>query len=46
MEKIKGRWYLRSAPGIGTTVLLEIPLEHISQDAKKEISLPKDLQEV
>ncbi len=46
IEKIKGRWYLRSAPGIGTTVLLEIPLEHISQEAKKEISLPKDLQEV
>jgi signal transduction histidine kinase len=45
IEKIKGRWYLRSAPGIGTTVLLEIPLEHISQEAKKEISLPKDLQE-
>ncbi|NNJ89027.1 MAG: sensor histidine kinase [Eudoraea sp.] len=46
IEKINGRWYLRSAPGIGTTVLLEIPLEHISQEAKKEISLPKDLQEV
>jgi signal transduction histidine kinase len=46
VNKIKGRWYLRSAPGIGTTVLLEIPLEHISQEAKKEISLPKDLQEV
>ncbi len=45
-EKLKGRWYLRSAPGIGTTILLEIPLEHISQEAKKEISLPKDLQEV
>jgi len=45
IEKINGRWYLRSAPGIGTTVLLEIPLEHISQEAKKEISLPKDLQE-
>ncbi len=46
MEKINGKWYLRSAPGIGTTVLLEIPMEHISQDAKKEISLPKDLQKV
>ncbi len=46
IEKINGGWYLRSAPGIGTTVLLEIPLEHISQDAKKEIPLPKDLQEV
>ena len=46
IEKINGSWYLRSAPGIGTTVLLEIPLEHISQDAKKEIPLPKDLQEV
>ncbi|WP_297762288.1 tetratricopeptide repeat protein [uncultured Muriicola sp.] len=46
IEKIKGRWHLRSAPGIGTTVLLEIPLEHISQDTKKEISLPMDLQKV
>jgi signal transduction histidine kinase len=46
IEKIKGRWTLRSAPGIGTTVLLEIPLEHISSEAKKEIPLPKDLQEV
>ncbi len=45
VRKIKGKWYLKSAPGIGTTVLLEIPMEHISQDAKKEISLPKDLQE-
>ncbi len=46
IEKINGRWYLRSAPGIGTTVLLEIPLKHISPEAKKEIPLPKDLQEV
>ncbi|NER11095.1 tetratricopeptide repeat-containing sensor histidine kinase [Muriicola jejuensis] len=45
VKKIKGRWYLRSAPGIGTTVLVEIPLDHISREAKKEISLPKDLQE-
>jgi signal transduction histidine kinase len=45
IEKLKGKWQLKSAPGIGTTVLLEIPLEHISQEAKKEISLPKDLQE-
>jgi signal transduction histidine kinase len=45
IRKIRGKWYLRSAPGIGTTVLLEIPLEHISPEAKKEISLPKDLQE-
>ncbi len=46
IDKINGRWYLRSAPGIGTTVLLEIPLKHISPEAKKEIPLPKDLQEV
>ncbi|WP_188368721.1 tetratricopeptide repeat-containing sensor histidine kinase [Muriicola marianensis] len=46
VRKIRGKWYLKSAPGIGTTVLLEIPMEHISQEAKKEISLPKDLQEV
>jgi len=46
IEKLKGRWYLRSAPGIGTTVVLEIPLEHISLDEKKEISLTKELQEV
>ncbi|NNE03338.1 MAG: two-component sensor histidine kinase, partial [Eudoraea sp.] len=45
IEKLKGRWYLQSAPGIGTTVVLEIPLEHISLDEKKEISLTKDLQE-
>jgi signal transduction histidine kinase len=45
VKKINGKWHLRSAPGIGTTVLLEIPLEYISQEAKKEISLPKDLQE-
>jgi signal transduction histidine kinase len=46
MNKIKGRWYLKSAPGVGTTLVLEIPLEHISQEAKKGISLPKDLLEV
>ena len=46
MNKIKGRWYLKSAPGVGTTLILEIPLEHISQEAKKGISLPKDLLEV
>ncbi|NNK11941.1 MAG: two-component sensor histidine kinase, partial [Flavobacteriaceae bacterium] len=45
VNKINGRWYLRSALGIGTTVLVEIPLEFISQEAKKEISLPEDLQE-
>ncbi len=46
IEKLKGKWQLKSAPGIGTTVRLEIPIEQISQEAKKEISLPKDLQEV
>ncbi len=45
VRKIQGKWYLKSAPGIGTTVLVEIPMESISQEAKKEISLPKDLQE-
>ena len=45
-EKLKGKWYLRSAQGIGTTVVLEIPMEHISLDEKKEISLTEDLQEV
>ena len=46
IEKLKGKWYLRSAPGIGTTVVLEIPMEHISLEEKKEISLTKDMQEV
>ena len=45
VKKINGKWHLKSAPGIGTTVSLEIPLEYISREAKKEISLPKDLQE-
>ncbi|MBT8285026.1 MAG: tetratricopeptide repeat protein, partial [Flavobacteriaceae bacterium] len=45
VNKINGDWHLKSALGIGTTVLVEIPLEHISPEAKKEISLPKDLQE-
>ena len=45
MEKIRGSWSLKSAPGIGTTVFLRIPLNHISSELKKEISLPKDLQE-
>ncbi|MEY8022035.1 tetratricopeptide repeat protein [Muriicola sp. SD30] len=45
VNKINGEWHLKSALGIGTTVLVEIPLEHISPEAKKEISLPKDLQE-
>jgi signal transduction histidine kinase len=46
IEKLKGKWYLRSAPEIGTTVVLEIPMERISLDEKKEISLTEDMQEV
>jgi signal transduction histidine kinase len=46
IEKLKGKYYLRSAPEIGTTVVLEIPMERISLDEKKEISLTEDMQEV